>query len=178
MAPVRDTDREGVVCYRPSLELYLGHRRGRIGNAGGFVEDQSAGYSHSGEMKDGFFYAQGQWTATADHLESAGEQEARVSIRYSAAGVNLVMASFNRQPREVEILQDGKPLISAVATSEIQLRNGRSYLQIARPRMYPLVDNHSFGTHTLELITRQPELALFAFTFTSCLDTEFTDGPR
>ena len=36
--------------------------------------------------------------------------------------------------------------------------------------MYPLVDNKSFGTHTLELITREPEVALFAFTFTSCVD--------
>ncbi|MBZ5522329.1 MAG: redoxin domain-containing protein [Acidobacteriia bacterium] len=178
MEPVRDTDRPGAVCYRPSQELYLGHQRGRIGNAGGFVEDQAADYSHSGDMQDGFFYAQGRWAATGDHLESSGDQEARVAIRYSAAGVNLVMASFNREPREVEILQDGRPLTAAIAAPDIRFRNGRSYLQIARPRMYALVENHSFGTHTLELVTRQPELALFAFTFTSCIDSEFSEGPQ
>jgi len=50
--PLRDTDRQGAVCYQPSPELYLGHRRGRIGNAGEFIEDQPADYSHSGELRD------------------------------------------------------------------------------------------------------------------------------
>lgn len=173
MEPVRDTDRPGAVCFRASQELYLGHQRGRIGNEGGFVEDQAADYSYSAqieEFKDGFFYLRGKWTATSDRIESSGDQEARVAIRYEAAGVNLVMASFNREPREVEILQDGQPLTATIATSDIQFRDGRSYLRIVRPRMYSLVDNHGFGAHTIELITQQPELALFAFTFTSCMN--------
>ncbi len=44
--------------------------------------------------------------------------------------------------------------------------------------MYSLVDNKSFGTHTLELVARQPEVALFTFTFTSCLDREFSEAAR
>src|SRR6266567_884656 len=174
MDPVRDADRPGAVCYQPSSELYLGHKRGRIGNANGFTEDEPADYKHSGELREGYFYAQGRWTATGDHIESAGEEEARITLRYSAAAVNLVMASFNRQPREVEIRQDGKPLDPAIATPDIRFRDGRSYLQVIRPRMYSLVDNKNFGTYTLELITHQPELALFAFTFTSCVDEEFS----
>jgi thiol-disulfide isomerase/thioredoxin len=169
MDEVRDTDRAGAVCYQPSPELYLGHRRGRMGTAGEFVEDQTADYSHAGEMREGYFYAQGRWTATGDHLESAGEAEARISMRYSAAGVNLVMASFNREPREVEVRQDGKPLDAAVATADVHFRDGRSYVKVVRPRMYSLLDNKTFGTHTLELIARQPEVALFAFTFTTCV---------
>ena len=178
MDPVRETDRMGAVCYQPSPELYLGHRRGRIGNEAGFAEDQAAQYSHVGDLKDGFFYASGNWTTTGDHIESASDEEARITIRYSAAAVNLVMASFNPQPREVEILQDGKPLTPAIATADIRFRDGRSYIQVVRPRMYSLVDNKSFGTHTLELIASQPEVALFAFTFTSCLDREFSEATR
>jgi thiol-disulfide isomerase/thioredoxin len=169
MDAVRDTDRAGAVCYQPSPELYLGHRRGRIGNAGEFAEDQAADYSHSGEMREGYFYAHGRWTATGDHLESAGDAEARVSLTYSAAGVNLVMASFNREPREVEIQQDGKPLAANIAGSDVAFRDGRSFVKVVRPRMYSLVDNKAFDAHTLELIARQPEVALFAFTFTSCV---------
>lgn len=174
MPPVRESDQPGAVCYRPSAELYLGHRRGRIGNEGGYVEDQLHSYSHSGELQEGFFYAHGEWTATGDHLESGTENEARVTLRYSAAGVNLVMASFNPQPREVEIRQDGKPLAQSSATPDVRFRDGRSYITVARPRMYAIVDNKTFGTHILEFITRQPELALFAFTFTSCVDPEFS----
>jgi hypothetical protein len=112
------------------------------------------------------------WTATGDHIESASEQESRITIRYSAAAVNLVMASFNKQAREVEVRQDGQPLAPSAATPDISFRNGRSTIQVVRPRMYSLVDNKAFGEHTLELITRQPELALFAFTFTTCVDAE------
>jgi thiol-disulfide isomerase/thioredoxin len=174
MEPLRDTDRPGAVCYRPSSELYLGHRRGRIGNPEGFSEDQSGQYSYSGELKEGFFYVHGEWTATGDHLESAGKQEARITLSYSAAAVNLVMASFNKQPREVEIRQDDKPLSASIATPDISFRDGRSFIRVVRPRMYSLVDNHDFAAHTLQLITHEPELALFAFTFTSCVDHEFS----
>ncbi len=186
MEPVRESDQPGAVCYRPSAELYLGHRRGRIGNSGGFIEDQPSLYSSppSDKYEDGFFYAQGNWTATGDHFESASDQEAGITLPYSAAAVNLVMASFNRQPREVEIRQDGKPLGPSCSTPDIRFRNGQSYILVARPRMYSIVDNGDFGSHTLELITRQPELTLFAFTFTSCVDKEFageslkTGNPR
>lgn len=174
MAPVRDSDQPGAVCYRPSAELYLGYRRGRIGNEGGYIEDRTSVYSHSGELQEGVFYAQGEWSATGDHLESAGEMEARVTLRYSAAAVNLVMASFNPQSRELEIRQDGEPLAESAATADVRFHDGRSYIQVARPRMYSLVDNKSFGTHVLELVVRQPQLALFAFTFTSCIDPEFS----
>ncbi|HYX53280.1 MAG TPA: redoxin domain-containing protein [Candidatus Limnocylindrales bacterium] len=169
MEAVRESDGQGAVCYQPSPELYLGHRRGRIGNPGEFVEDEAADYSWSGEMREGYFYAEGRWTATGDHFESASDQPARVSLTYSASGANAVMASFNREPRELEIRQDGNPLERAVATPDILFRDGRSYVRVARPRMYSLVDNRDFGTHTLELITHQPELALFAFTFTTCV---------
>ena len=174
MEAVRESDQPGAVCYRPSAELYLGHRRGRIGNEGGYVEDQSSRYAFSGDLQEGVFYAEGEWSATGDHLESSGEQEARVVLRYSAAAVNRVMASFNPQPREVEIRQDGKPLLPSLATSDVRFRDGRSYILVNRPRMYSIVDNGSFGSHTLELIARQPEVALFAFTFTSCVDSEFS----
>jgi hypothetical protein len=51
MEPVREEDHAGAVCYRPTGELYLGHRRGRIGNEGGFKEDQIADYSFSTRWK-------------------------------------------------------------------------------------------------------------------------------
>ncbi len=48
MEPVREEDHVGAVCYRASGELYLGNRRGRIGNEGGFKEDQIADYDFAG----------------------------------------------------------------------------------------------------------------------------------
>lgn len=175
LEPLRDSDRPGAVCYQPSPELYLGHKRGRIGNASGFQEDRVADYAHSGEFEGGHFYAQGSWTANGDHIESSGSDEARIAIRYSAAGVNLVMASFNAEPREIEVRRDARPLDPSVAPPDVHFRDGRSLIRVVRPRMYSVVDSKIFGTHTLELITHQPAVALFAFTFTSCLDREFSE---
>ena len=47
---------------------------------------------------------------------------------------------------------------------------------VQQPRMYALVDNHDFGTHTLELRCG-PGVAAFAFTFTSCVDPTKRDAP-
>ena len=65
MDPLREEDHLGAVCYRGSSELYLGHHRGRIGNEGGFKEDQIADYVFTGEPEQNFFYATGRWAGWA-----------------------------------------------------------------------------------------------------------------
>src|SRR5215470_19738843 len=57
MEPVRQEDRPGAVCYPASPELYLGHRRGKICNPGGFKEDQIAQYEVSNPTESNCFYA-------------------------------------------------------------------------------------------------------------------------
>ena len=64
MEPVREEDHVGAVCYRASGELYLGHRRGRIGNEGGFKEDQIADYAFTGESRREFLLR--EWTLGLD----------------------------------------------------------------------------------------------------------------
>ncbi len=173
LAPIRPEDGPGAVCYPASPELYLGYRRGRIGNAGGFKEDQVAGYEFAGELAENCFYASGMWASTAEYLESAGEGAHHLILRYSAAGVNLVMASPRGPSCEVIIRQDGKPLSHEEATTDTQFQDisgqEESVIVVQQARMYPLVDNHSFGEHTLELIC-PAGLAAFAFTFTSCVE--------
>jgi thiol-disulfide isomerase/thioredoxin len=169
MSPVRESDRPGAVCYPPTAELYLGNARGRIGNLSGFVEDQVSDYNFEGPLTEGVFYLQGRWASTREFaaLEAA---PGKLVLKYSAAGVNLVMASTNGKPIAVELRQDGQPLTAANKTEDVQLRDGKSFIDAHNARMYRLVDNHDFGTHTLELSCSEPGLAAFAFTFTSCVD--------
>jgi thiol-disulfide isomerase/thioredoxin len=173
MEALREEDHAGAVCYPASPELYLGHRRGRIGNEGGFHEDSVAEYSFCGDLKEHRFYASGQWASTAEYLEAVGDHPHRLALKYSAAAVNLVMASPRSQGCEVIVQQDGKPLSREQATVDTAFRdeNGKqaSYVVVQQPRLYSLVDNHDFGDHTLEL-TCPAGLAAFAFTFTSCVD--------
>lgn len=174
MTPVREEDHVGSVCYRPTGELYLGNRRGRIGNEGGFKEDQISDYAFDGALRENFFYASGRWASTAEYFEAVEFGPHTLRLRFEAAAVNLVMASPHKPSSEVVILQDGKPLIRELATRDTKFRTGEtgkdeSYLVVDSARMYFLVDNHSFGEHELELRCSEG-VAAFAFTFTSCVD--------
>ncbi len=173
MEPMRPQDQAGARCYPATPEIYLGHRRGRIGNLSGFKEDQVAEYKVSGEPEEDCFYAIGEWASTAEYMESTGEGEHRIVIKYSAEGVNLVMASPRFPACEVVVLQDGKPLSPKQATTDVRFRTvgsaEQSYIPVSQPRMYRLVQNGDFGTHVLELLC-PAGLGAFAFTFTSCVD--------
>ena len=123
MDPLREEDHAGAVCYRASGELYLGHRRGRIGNEGGFKEDQIADYSFAGKLEENFFYTQGRWASTGEYFEAAEEGPHVLKVRYEAAAVNLVMASPRGSSAEVIVVQDGKPLTRKQATRDTRFRN-------------------------------------------------------
>jgi thiol-disulfide isomerase/thioredoxin len=174
--PKRAEDQPGAVCFPATPELYLGHRRGRIGNEGGFQEDQVADYTFSGDLSsivENRFYASGRWASTAEYLEAVEEGEHRILLRYSAGAVNAVLASPRGPAVEVVVRQDGQPLTRQQGTPDTRLRensgNEESYIAVPHARMYALVDNHDFGEHVLELIC-PAGLAAFAFTFTSCVD--------
>ncbi len=175
MEPLREEDHVGAVCYRATGELYLGHRRGRIGNEGGFKEDQIADYSFSGQLEENLFYAAGRWASTAEYFEAVESGVHSLRLKYDAAAVNLVMASPHSPSAEVVILQDGKPLTRKQAGQDTRFRpvansiQEESYVVVDSARMYFLVDNHEFGPHELELRCSLG-VAAFAFTFTSCVD--------
>jgi thiol-disulfide isomerase/thioredoxin len=173
MESVREEDHAGAVCYRTTGELYLGHQRGRIGNEGGFKEDQIADYSFNGPLDENFFYANGRWASTAEYFEAVEEGPHSLRLKYEASAVNLVMASPHASHAEVVILQDGESLTNKLATRDTRFRGSKerqeSYLVVDSPRMYFLVDNHEFGPHELELRC-SAGIAAFAFTFTSCVD--------
>jgi thiol-disulfide isomerase/thioredoxin len=170
MEPLREEDRPGAVCYRPTGELYLGHKRGRIGNDGGFKEDQIADYEFPAkQLEENFFYANGQWASTAEYFEAVGDGPHSLTLKYEAAGVNLVMAAPHTSTAEVTLLLDGKPLSRTQSAKDVRFRGTESYVVADSARMYSLVDNHDFGEHILELRC-STGVAAFAFTFTACID--------
>jgi hypothetical protein len=175
MEPLREEDHMGAVCYRVAGELYLGNRRGRIGNEGGFKEDQIADYAFAGKTEENFFYAAGRWASTAEYFEAVESGPHTLRLNYEAAAVNLVMARPHASEAEVVVLQDGKPLTRRQATRDTRFRPNaaggqeESYVVVDSARMYFLLDNHDFGEHELEL-SCSTGVAAFAFTFTSCVD--------
>jgi len=175
MEPLREEDHAGAICYRASGELYLGHRRGRIGNPVGFQEDQIADYVFAEKREENFFYASGRWASTAEYFEAAEAGSHILQLKYQASAVNLVMACPHAAVAEVVVFEDGRPLARKQATRDTRFRPAahgageESYVVVDSARMYFLLDNHEFAEHELELRC-SVGVAAFAFTFTSCVD--------
>jgi hypothetical protein len=70
----------------------------------------------------------------------------------------------------VEIRQDGRPLDPARAGADVKVGDqGASMVVVNRPRMYELVKNVGYERHELELTFRANGLAVYSFTFLTCL---------
>jgi len=172
MAPMRAEDAPGAVCYRVTPELYLGYQRGNIGNAGGIEPDKAATYRDPGKHIDGHAYLQGDWLLAGEYLaRPAGAQgESRLTVPYMAKEVNLVIhpPTFGGSAT-FAVAQDGAPLAAADAGPDVVAGGATSIVTVDAPRMYRLVDNREIDRHELTLTTTSDGVALYAFTFASCL---------
>jgi len=179
MDPVRDEDRPGAVCYRVTPELYLGHQRGLIGNVAGVTPDKPAVYRDPGKHLDGHAYLDGDWLLAGEYLArpAGASGESTLTVPYMAKEVNLVIhpptyggsATFSVQ-------QDGTPLLADDCGADVTAGKGVSVMTVDAPRLYRVVANRDIDRHELTLTTTSDGVALYAFTFTSCVMPETDEG--
>lgn len=172
MDAVRDSDAPGAVCYRVTPETYLGHQRGRIGNPSGYQENSAATYRDPGAHAEGYVYLDGEWRADDEYVMKpyGSDGESSVTIRYMSKEVNLVMNPLIGKACRAYLTQDGDPLAKEDAGDDVRFEDDRrAYVDVDRPRMYRLVNNREIGGHDLTLTTSSPGLALYAYTFVSCV---------
>ena len=173
LEPLRASDHPGAACYRPTPELYLGLRRGQPGNEGGFQkqgEGEPFEYALPRDLRADAAYFGGAWMSAEDHARSAGDMKhpSTLLVYYAAKEVNLVMASLEGE-QEVELLQDGGPVAQEEAGEDVRFdATGRATVTVSEPRMYRLTRNRAFGQRLLQLVSRQPGLLAYAFTFVTC----------
>jgi thiol-disulfide isomerase/thioredoxin len=163
MDPVRDSDRPGAVCHRVTPELYLGHQRGQFGNAQGVAPGYPHEYHDAGVRMEGIIYLDGKWTVGEESSQAVGEN-ASIAIRYTAKEVNLVMAPSEDGPVRVDLTLDS----GQQAGHDSRVDNGRTIIDVDRPRMYNLVANDEVRSGGIKLTARNRGLNAYAFTFTSC----------
>jgi thiol-disulfide isomerase/thioredoxin len=172
MDAVRESDAPGAVCYRVTPETYLGYQRGRIGNPAGYQINSVATYKDPGAHAEGYFYLEGEWRADEEYVMKpyGSEKESSVTIRYMSKEVNLVMNPLLGKPGRAYLTQDGEPLVQDDAGEDVAFEDdGRAFVDVDRPRMYRLVNNRAIGGHDLTLTTSSSGLALYAYTFVSCV---------
>ena len=189
LPPLRSEDAPGAVCYRPTPELYAGYQggglfAGGLGNASGYLPEQAIMYElpPQEEMENGRFYLSGFWKAWPESVAFAGQTGGQIVLPYEAASVNAVLTpsadsvemALDLRPTDNEpvvvVQQNGRFLAPENAGADIKFRpDDTSYLTVKQPRMFEIVKNPDFGSHELMLTFHANGLAVYAFTFTSCV---------
>ena len=172
MDPVRDADGPGAVCYMATPEVYMGYARGRFGNPHGILPDKGHLYRDIGPHAEGYTYLQGTWVVSPEFtacLNGPGGP-GRATVRYTSKEVNLVMNPLQENPARVLLFQDGQPLQREEWGADVMADDqGNAVVVVTEPRMYGLVNNREFGSRELTLVTESLGLAMYAFTFISCV---------
>ncbi len=99
---------------------------------------------------------------------------AELVMQYHARELYSVMNVARGRPERLYILQDGKDLTQADKGANVQFdAQGHSYVEVRKPRMYYLIQNPSFGSHTLALRPSVPGKTVNSFTFGNNCQTAF-----
>jgi hypothetical protein len=103
-----------------------------------------------------------------------GNGQDKLVMRYHAREVYGVLNVSHGKPSRLYIKQDGQDLTAKDKGTDVQFdSSGRSYIEVREPRMYYLVQNPSFGNHTVELIPSRSGLTVNSFTFGNDCQTQF-----
>ncbi len=167
-------------CGIPTQEMYIGdwYGRGALANPEGYHPGKTIEYRLPGEINDSQATVSGPWQTDKNGMIYRGKRKSapssdRLEMRYHARELYSVMSVSHGRPSRVYIQQDGKDLTAENKGVDVGIENSRSYIEIREPRMYYLVQNLSFGQHTVTLIPTAPGLTINSFTFGNNCQTDF-----
>jgi len=147
MDPVRALDFPGALaaCPRPTPEMQLG----------------------TGASPPEGLSFEGAWEFEAECAVIAGNPS-RLHLRYSAAEVNLVAAP-GPAGGTLEVRDNGAPVDHQSRGADLrETPDGRTLVEIDRPRMYRLIRRDRFLDRNLEIRSHSAGVELYAFTFATC----------
>jgi len=170
MLPLREEDQAGVVCYHPTGEMKLGYLRSAVGNSEGTSPESTIEYCDPKIYFPERCYAIGKWMNGREYMRFDGAvgEYGSMMMLYEAKEVNVVMGSRDGSVCEVRLEHDGKPLEQSCAGEDAAFSKNEVIIHVDIPRMYQLVNNKHFSRHLLKLTTSNPNLEIYALSFTTC----------
>ena len=170
-APRLDIDRAAM----QTTELYGGYRRNFGGRAYAGQEeyylgpDASRFYTDTGARAPNKWYLHGEWFNDPEaivHNRTTTNFEDYIALRFRAMSVNVVLRPEGRQPFEVAVELDGRPLQRSEAGTDVTFPgDGRSVLVVNEARLYEVVSLPDFVERDLTLRANSRDFAVYAFTF-------------
>jgi thiol-disulfide isomerase/thioredoxin len=168
---------------RQTAELYGGYRR-NFSSRGGFAgqdeyylePDVSRTYVDNGARAENKWYLHGEWLTESEaitHNRRTTNFEDYIALRFRGRSANVVLQPQGRQPYEVIVEIDGRPLTASEAGADVTFSpEGRSFIEVREARMYNVVQLDRFEERELKLRSNSLDFSVYAFTFGS-----YTQGP-
>lgn len=171
-AHVRETDKPGAVCYKPTPETYIGFSRNKLGNEERYEIRKATSFTAPAKLELDELYLAGQWVVDKEFAAPSGKDEASILIDYQAKEANLVIKPKGTKGFKVKVEQEGKPVPKEDRGTDIIEDGGNTYLVINESKMYNIINNSKFGRNMLKLSSSDAGFAAYAFTFTTDCRTE------
>jgi len=173
----KEADATGAVLYRQTADIYLGYRRGTLGNVEGYFPETEMDYVDRETYLAGRIYADGRWLQERDFLRlgQSADRRGRLSTVYEGFDVHVVLNIPKGSEGVVEVQQDGGYLSNEISGADIvHSPDGGSTLHVTSPGLHHIVSNPEFGEHLLRLSTDSPDIEFYLLSFTSDVVPEFT----
>jgi peroxiredoxin len=163
-------------------EMYVGDwfGRGTLANPEGYRDHKTIEYAAPGAVEDGHVALAGRWETDKNGMIYRGKHkgddpgEDHATMKYHARELYSVMNLARGHGARLYVMQDGKYLTPANKGADVQIDSqGRSYIEVREPRMYYLVQNPEFGSHTVDLFPTAEGVMIDSFTFGNNCQTNF-----
>jgi peroxiredoxin len=170
-------------CGITTPEMYVGdwYGRGILANPEGYRLGKTVNYRLPNAVGDGRVVLKGKWETYHGGMTYRGKKEKKgtsagqLEMRYHARELYSVINVSRGHPERLYITQDGSNLTKENKGVDVQFdAQGRSYIEVREPRMYYLVSNPAFGSHTVVLTPTAPGITINSFTFGNNCQTRFS----
>ncbi|KTC90674.1 redoxin domain-containing protein [Fluoribacter dumoffii] len=138
-------------------ETYLGYTKADPYYSPKFTKDRTTQYHFPSELSINEWGLDGLWQVTAEHVMSE-EANAAIKIHFNARKVYAVMGNSATKPIKVQVI-----LTDEQSGKKIQAKS----LLIDKYSLYELVSQNKFTSGNLQIITNEPGLKIYTFTFGS-----------
>src|SRR3989344_6853554 len=146
-----------------SPETYFGSTRNEfLGNAKTGVLGLQKNLSIPSQIDSNTLYLSGDWNLESQFAQNAS---AIAGIAYTYKAKDVFFVAEAEEEAMVEVLLDGKPIITGMGEDITKTADGRTILKVKEARLYKIIQDINLETHHLEFIIRKPGLKAFTFTF-------------